>query len=50
MVAGDRNDHFGNAVIEFLQRVMPVGGAPKKPAHVPQPLHLGPPGDVQDIP
>ncbi len=50
MVAGDRNDHFGNAVIEFLQRVVPVGGAPKKPAHVPQPHHLGPPGDVQDIP
>ena len=50
MVAGDRNDHFGNAVIEFLRRVVPVGGAPKKPAHVPQPRHLGPPGDVQDIP
>jgi len=25
MVAGDRNDVFGNAVIEFLRRVVPVG-------------------------
>jgi pimeloyl-ACP methyl ester carboxylesterase len=50
MVAGDRNDHFGNAVIDFLKRMVPVDGTPKKPAHVPQPHHLGPPGDVQDIP
>lgn len=32
MVAGDRNDVFGNAVIEFLSRVVPVGGAPVKKA------------------
>jgi non-heme chloroperoxidase len=25
MVAGDRNDIFGNAVIEFLSRVVPAG-------------------------
>jgi non-heme chloroperoxidase len=27
MVAGDRNDIFGSAVIEFLSRVVPVSGA-----------------------
>lgn len=26
MVAGDKNDEFNSAVIEFLQRVMPSGG------------------------
>lgn len=28
MVAGDRNDTFGKAVVEFLTRVVPVAGAP----------------------
>lgn len=28
MVAGDRNDSFGKAVVEFLTRVVPVGCAP----------------------
>lgn len=32
MVAGDRNDHFGQAVIEFLARKLPVGGKPMHPA------------------
>lgn len=34
MVAGDRNDVFGEAAIEFLVRTVPVGGAP---VHPPQP-------------
>ena len=37
MVAGDRNDIFADAVIGFLSRVVPVGGAPLQPAHVPHP-------------
>jgi non-heme chloroperoxidase len=50
MVAGDRNDIFGNAVIEFLQRVVPVRGQPVKPAHATNPHHEGPPGDLIDVP
>ncbi|MBX9607818.1 MAG: alpha/beta hydrolase [Gammaproteobacteria bacterium] len=50
MVAGDRNDIFGNAVIEFLTRKVPVNGQPVQPAHAPQPHHEGPPGDINDIP
>jgi non-heme chloroperoxidase len=50
MVAGDRNDIFGNAVIEFLSRAVPVGGTPVKPAHEPHPHHEGPAGDVNDVP
>ena len=33
MIAGDRNDAFGNAVIDFLARVLPVGGPPLYPPH-----------------
>ena len=50
MVAGDRNDIFAGAVIEFLHRVVPVGGAPVKPPHATSPHHVGPPGDVIDVP
>ena len=50
MVAGDRNDVFGTAVIEFLHRVVPVGGTPLQPAHSLHPHHEGPPGDTRDIP
>ncbi len=50
MVAGDRNDIFGNAVIDFLSRTVPVGGVPINPAHEPRPQHQGLPGDVVDIP
>ena len=50
MVAGDRNDIFGRAVIEFLARTVPVGGEPVKPAHALSPHHEGPPGDVNDLP
>lgn len=35
MVAGDRNDIFASAVVDFLTRVVPVGGAP---VHPPQPV------------
>jgi non-heme chloroperoxidase len=50
MVAGDRNDIFSNAVIDFLSRTVPVGGTPVKPPHEPHPHHEGPPGDIQDVP
>ncbi|MEK7438216.1 MAG: alpha/beta hydrolase [Pseudomonadota bacterium] len=50
MVAGDRNDVFGNAVIEFLSRAVPVGRAPLQPAHEPHPHHEGPEGDIVDVP
>jgi len=50
MVAGDRNDIFGTAVIDFLRRVVPVHGSPARPAHTPHPHHEGPPGDLNDVP
>ncbi len=50
MVAGDRNDIFGNAVIGFLRRVVPAGRDPVQPAHATHPHHEGPPGDVNDVP
>ena len=50
MVAGDRNDIFGNAVIEFLSRVVPAGGAPVQKPHERHPRHIGPAGDFTDVP
>jgi non-heme chloroperoxidase len=50
MIAGDRNDAFGIAVIEFLSRVVPVDGAPIFPAHEPHPHREGPAGDITDVP
>ena len=50
MVAGDRNDVFAGAVVDFLTRTVPVGGEPVQPPHEPHPHHSGPPGDVVDIP
>lgn len=50
MVAGDRNDVFGNAVIEFLSRVVPLAGEPKQKLHERHPHHLGPAGDINDVP
>lgn len=50
MVAGDRNDIFSDAVIEFLSRTVPVNGVPVKPAHTPHPHHEGPPGTLNDVP
>ena len=43
-------DIFGNAVIAFLKRCVPVKGAPVQPPHPLSPHHEGPPGDVTDIP
>ena len=48
MVAGDRNDVFAGAVIEFLARTVPVGAPPVTPPHERHPRHLGP--DVLDVP
>jgi non-heme chloroperoxidase len=50
MVAGDRNDNFANAVIDFLQRTVPVDREPLQPPHEPHPHHAGPPGDIVDVP
>ena len=50
MVAGDRNDIFAGAVIEFLSRTVPVGGAPAHPPHKPNPHHEGPAEDITDVP
>jgi len=50
MVAGDRNDVFGKAVIDFLARTVPVSSAPVHAAHELHPHHQGLPGDVTDVP
>ena len=50
MVAGDRNDIFSDAVIDFLNRTVPVAGVPVQPPHEPHPHHEGPEGDVIDVP
>lgn len=50
MVAGDRNDVFGNAVIEFLSRTVPVGAEPPFATHQTAPHHAEPPGDINDTP
>lgn len=50
MVAGDRNDSFGDAVIEFLSRSVPVDGQPVQGPHALQPRSDCPPGNVNDIP
>jgi len=50
MVAGDRNDIFGDAVTEFLFRAVPVGGEPVQKPHQLRPQHLGPEGDLVDVP
>jgi non-heme chloroperoxidase len=50
MVAGDRNDIFGNAVIEFLSRKVPVDDNPVWSSHQRTPHHEGPPGDTNDLP
>ena len=49
MVAGDRNDVFGEAVVEFLLRHVPVG-APR--SETPHPTRHLPPGDhrITDVP
>ena len=44
MVAGDRNDIFANAVIEFLSRTVPIGKAPVQPPHKKHPAPRRPAG------
>ncbi len=50
MVAGDRNDVFGQAALDFLARTVPVGGMPIHPSHVPGSLHVEPGEDLTDVP
>lgn len=50
MIAGDRNDAFGSAVIGFLSRVVPIGGEPLCPPHATHPRREGPEGDLIDVP
>jgi hypothetical protein len=50
MVAGDRNDTFGQAAIAFLARTVPVGGVPTHPPHAPAGPHAGPDPDLTDEP
>jgi hypothetical protein len=50
MVAGDRNDSFGQAVIDFLARTVPVGGEPVQPAHPLHPHREGVEADLNDVP
>ncbi|MFP6682070.1 MAG: alpha/beta hydrolase [Gammaproteobacteria bacterium] len=50
MVAGDRNDVFGTAVVNFLTRAVPIG---EDPAHAPrqiEPHNERSPGGINDIP
>lgn len=48
MVAGDRNDIFADAVIEFLVRTVPLDGEPVHPPHRLQPRRDDP--EVYDVP
>jgi non-heme chloroperoxidase len=49
MVAGDRNDIFAQAVIDFLRRTVPTDGEPTPTHEVPQPHHWSA-GDILDVP
>jgi pimeloyl-ACP methyl ester carboxylesterase len=50
MVAGDRNDIFATAVIDFLSRNVPVHGDPRQPPHETRSQGSGPPSDIVDVP
>jgi non-heme chloroperoxidase len=50
MVAGDRNDIFGQAAVDFLARTVPVRGMPIHPSHLPGSLHVDPGEDLTDVP
>ncbi len=50
MIAGDRNDVFGQAVTGFLSRVVPAAGVPVHPPHALAPRPHGPEGDLDDVP
>jgi non-heme chloroperoxidase len=49
MVAGDRNDIFSGAVIDFLSRTVPVNRSPVQAPRQLAPRRLGPP-ELTDIP
>jgi non-heme chloroperoxidase len=49
MVAGDRNDIFAKAVIDFLGRTVPVTGEPVQPPHATHPIGRADDGLV-DVP
>ncbi|MEY2523698.1 MAG: hypothetical protein QOJ66_2263 [Ilumatobacteraceae bacterium] len=49
MVAGDRNDIFADAVINFLSRALPIGDD-QQPIRQTGTHHEGPAGDVIDVP
>lgn len=49
MVAGDRNDIFVNSVIDFLTRTVPTRD-PSEESRSATPHHVGPPGDIVDLP
>lgn len=50
MVAGDRNDVFAGAVIDFLTRTVPPHGTAVQPPHEVVPRPIGPPGGIVDVP
>lgn len=50
MVAGDRNDIFTAAVVDFLARAVPVDGPPVQPPHHPNPSRWTAVGDITDVP
>ena len=50
MVAGDRNDIFGTAAIEFLARKVPVAGTPVHPPHGATGVPVEPGEDLTDVP
>ena len=50
MVAGDRNDIFGSAVIAFLGRAVPVGGQPVHPSYPGGAQRVEAGEDITDVP
>jgi non-heme chloroperoxidase len=50
MVAGDRNDIFANAVVDFLARTVPVAGAPVKPPSETRPSAPNGQAGMLDVP
>ncbi|MGF6915834.1 pimeloyl-ACP methyl ester carboxylesterase [Paraburkholderia sp. 40] len=50
MVAGDRNDVFGQATLDFLRRSVPVGTAPVHPPHTSKSSGMSSGEDIADIP
>jgi len=43
-------EQYWERITYFLTRVVPVGGSPVRPPHDPSPHHVGPPGDINDVP